>query len=74
MRNVRTSAKIFSGGYRNFYVCRVNLISESLRVCATYHPFLLTHLCIIVIGASVRVTPNFEPIVFSSVCFEIEIL
>ena len=43
MQNVRTSVKVFSDSYRNFYVCRVNVISESLRVCATYHPFLLTH-------------------------------
>ena len=67
MQNVRTSAKVFSGSYRNFYVCSVNVISESLRVCATYHPFLLMYY-------SVRVTPNFEPIVFSFVCFETEIL
>ena len=65
MQNVRTSVKVFSGSYRNFYVYRVNVISESLRVCAMYYSYW---------RSSVRVTPNFEPIVFSFVFFGTEIL
>ena len=48
MQNVRTSAKVFSGSYRNFCYRKVNKISESF---IRYLSSLLTYSCIIVIGA-----------------------